>query len=571
MTANASPTAAVAAIEAAYVALEASCREREVLVQRPGDARINGYLRVELQGASSKWELEVQCQNESLTRMPHVILRGNQRLRAHVGYGGSVCVSDNQGLSLEPGRGPEIVAFTVLAAYDLLEKWDADTHANSVEFYNELEGYWFTFPNTLVARAAIEVDGKDRLLSFYEGAKGAVKWHFTEREAEPPREFRVKGLAAQRALYLSLSAPVVPPVYPEKLDITFLEAVRQQLTPSQLEFWTKLVRPSLSKNHPKRAALLVSVPREAGGYSLIGVAFGIRNGLVDPRVDVVPLTVRRHTSTYMRQRGGASLELYRKHVVVVGCGAVGSVVADSLAAAGVGRLTLVDSDDYSEDNVFRHVLDPFWIDFPKVFGMAYQLEQHYPGISVSVEPTIGQAWLKNANLDDVDAVVLALGLPTLERSFNRALRKAKKQLPLLFTWLEPLDLGGHSVLVWSQGEGCLDCLYRDEEGAPALHARTAFLEPNQAVSENLTGCASVFVPFGALQSRRTGLMAAEQILGALIGANGPSYQYWVGSGNAAAAHGLRTTEWWFAARQTDAAEATRRVFGRVCKSCRTPA
>lgn len=562
---------AAAAVDAGFKALEASCRERGLLVQRLDDASINGYLRVQLQGSARKWVLEVQCQSGSLTRLPHVFLRDDHELRAHVGYGGAVCVSDGQGLSLEAERGPEIVAFTVLAAYDLLEKWNADPVANTDEFYNEYEGYWLGLPQSARARAAIEVDGKDRLLSFYEGTKGWVRWHFTERDVEPPREFQVKGLAAQRALYVNLTAPVGPPSFPSKLDTTFIEAVRQSLTPEQLDLWTKLVRPSVSKNHPRRAALLVSVPRQAGGHSLIGVAFNVRNGQVDARGDVTPLSVRRHTSTYMRERGGASLELYGKHVVVVGCGAVGSVVADSLAAAGIGRLTLVDSDDYSEDNVFRHILDPLWIDAPKVFGVSHQLEYRYPGTKVSGLPISGQEWLKRTSLDDVDAVVFAFGLPTLERSFNAALRKIKKQLPLVFTWLEPLDLGGHSVLVWSHGEGCLDCLYRDEEGAPSLHARTAFLEPNQAVSKNLTGCSSVFVPFGALQSRRTGLMAAEHTLSALTGLTGPSYQYWAGAGVAATAQGLRTTQWWCDAHLTAPVEAARRAFGRACKRCRMAA
>lgn len=561
---------AASALEAAYQAIEASCRDRGVAVSRLGNARLSGYLRVELQGVQHKWDLEVQYQNDSLTSLPRVILRGNRTLRAHIAYGGSVCVSDNQGLSLEPERRADIVAFTVQKAYDLLEKWDNDPSANTAEFYNELEGYWITFPETVLARAAVEVDGKDRFLSFYEGSKGALRWHLTERDVEPPKEFRLKGLAAQRALFLNLTAPVAPPVSPTKLGTAFLDSVRQSLTPEQLELWNKLVRPSLGKNHPKRVVLLISLPREAGGYSLVGIAFGTRNGIVDPQAAVIPLTVRRHTPSYMRERGGASLELYGKHVVVIGCGAVGSIVADSLAASGIGKLTLVDNDDYSEDNVFRHVLDPLWIDFRKVYGLSYQLEQRYPGITVFAQPMSGQEWLSKATLEDVDAVVFALGLPTLERSFNRTLRERSKHLPLLFTWLEPLDVGGHSVLTRTGEAGCLDCLYRDEEGVSTLNARTAFIEPNQAVSKNVTGCASVFVPYSALQSRRTGLMAAEHLLMALTGSTIPSYRYWVGEGRVAENHGIHTTRWWSDAPLTLPEDATKRVFGRPCKRCRAP-
>ncbi|MDX1997731.1 MAG: hypothetical protein SF066_08415, partial [Thermoanaerobaculia bacterium] len=108
----------------------------------------------------------------------------------------------------------------------------------------------------------------------------------------------------------------------------------------------------------------------------------------------------------------------------------------------------------------------------------------------------------------------------------------------------------------------------DEEGLEALHSKTAFLEPNQRISRNLTGCSSTFIPFGAIQARRTGLQAAELLLTALNADKKPKYKFWVGPGTAAAKEGLRTTSWWKAAATTPDAEATLRVFGRPCGRCR---
>lgn len=553
--------------DACYRAVEALCAQRGLALTTQPSARPN-YLAVQLQGAKRSWDLEVDCSCEALTRLPHVHLRGLAERRAHVGYHGSVCISDNQGLSLDPDRRPDLVAFAVVAAYDLLEKWDADAQANEVEFYNELEGYWLGLPGSVRGRAAMEVDGKDRLLSVYYDAHGKpTRWYFAEQDTKPNLRFELKNLAPHRALYVHLDKPIAPPLYPDKVDTAFLDAVQEACSPAQKALWAKLLGPS--KNNPKRLAMLLSVPRAAGGLSVIGVAFGARDGKVDPKAALTPLSVRRHSPTYMRQRGGATLELYGKHVVILGCGAVGGVIADLLASVGVGHLTLVDGDDYSEDNVFRHILDPLWVDTAKVGGLKYELERHYPGLKVTMYPGWAQAWLKSVCFDNVDAVVIAFGLPTLERSFNRALRKIKKRLPVLFTWLEPLDLGGHSVLVWGEGEGCLDCVYRDDEGAPALQSRTAFLEPNQVVSKNLTGCSSVFVPFGALQARRTALQAVEHLLTAMTDEGGASYRFWVGEGRAATEQSFRTTAWWSEAPSVSFAEATRRVFGPPCRWCRS--
>jgi hypothetical protein len=340
-----------------------------------------------------------------------------------------------------------------------------------------------------------------------------------------------------------------------------------------LKLWDQLVGPS--KNSPKRLALLVSVPREAGGHSLVGVAFVAHRGVADKKAPVTPLTMRRHTPKHMRERGGASLDLLGRHVAVLGAGAIGCVVVDTLAAAGVGRLTVVDHDEYSEDNVFRHLLEPLYIDVNKPLGLKLALERRYPGVDIAPVCTTAQKWLKTADLSKYDGIVLAFGAPSIERSFSRVLKDMRFDLPVVFTWLEALDLGGHSVLIWTRGEGCLDCAYRDDESQPSQVSRTSFLEANQPVTRNLTGCAGAFVPFGPIQARRTGLLAAEHILSAMTAvaagvAREPSYRFWVGEGSAAAQHGLRTTPWFQAARTTLPDDATRRVFGRACRHCRAP-
>jgi hypothetical protein len=564
-----SVSANVALVDACLEAVRQACLDRGLQVKAL-EITPAKRLRVVVEGASQRWDLEIECLTDSLTRLPRVRLLPTGGLHPHVGYYGTVCVSDNQGLSLDPDRKADIVAYTFLAAFDLLEKWAADTIGSIAEFFNEVEGYWGGLPDSIGTSGAIDADGRDRLVASYLKFKNKrAQWFFTERDAQPHRTFDVKGAAAQSALYVHMGHLVPPPAHPEKLTAGFVAAIRDRMSPTQLELWARLVRPSANKNHPKRAVLLISVPRAAGGVSVVGVEFGTRNGDVDLNAPVTPLTMRRLTASYMRERGGASSAMLSKHVVIIGCGAIGAVVADALAATGVGKLTLVDYDEYSEDNVFRYILDPYWIDTSKVFGLKYQLETHYPGLTVTSCATNGQDWFNGADLSDVDAVVFALGLPTLEQAFSRAFRNKNKLLPLLFTWLEPLDLGGHSVLTWSHNEGCLDCLYRDDEGVPSLQSRIAFLAPNQAVSKTITGCGSVFVPYGALQSRRTALMAAEHILSALSGERAFSYRYWAGEGKAASEQNLQTTPWWREARSTMPSDLqTKRAFGRPCKRCK---
>lgn len=557
-----------AKLGAGFEAVSASCAARGIEVVRLEDSA-PGWLGVELTGASRKWPLLVDCTEEAL-RLPAVSLRPPTSLLAHVGYNGSVCIDDGQGLSLDPDRPADIVAHTVIKAYDLLERSAEDATSGQAEFFNELEGYWLGLPGSLRSRAYFEVDGSSRMLKGYVNTTTKPqKWFFIERDAKVPWEVEHDKLEAHRALYVHVNGVAPPPVRPDKLTAAFIEDVRLRMAPEQAELWDQLVGPS--KNGPKQVALLVSVPRQAGGRSLVGVAFRAHGGVVDAKAPVTPLTMRRHAVSYMRERGGASLSLLGKHVAVLGAGAVGSVVVDTLAAAGVGKLTVVDHDEYSEDNVFRHVLQPLYIDLGKPWGLKLQLERRYPGLNITPVDKTAQKWLKTADLSQYDGIVVAFGAPSIERSFSRAFKARQPELPIVFTWLEPLDLGGHSVLMWGRGEGCLECLYRDDEGQPHLASRNSFLEPNQPVTRNLTGCSGAFVPFGALPARRTGLVVAEQLLAALAATGEerkPAYDFWVGEGRVAAEQGLRTTRWFQAARTTSKEQATQQVFGRPCRHCR---
>lgn len=562
-----------AKVEPAFEAARAACALRGIEITRLDNAPPN-CLGVELTGPTRKWPVYVDCDEKQL-RLPKAWTDPPKSPLAHVSYQGVVCIDDEQGLSLDPSRPAEVVAHTLMKAYDLLESSAQDEATGHAEFFNELEGYWLLLPGSARSRAHFEVDGRSRMLrGFVKFTSRKPKWYFTEREAEVPSEIKNLKLEGQRVAYVQLDAMDLPPVRPDKVSVALLDDVYRRLSPEQLELWTQLLGPS--KNSRKQVALLVSLPRKAGGASLIGVTFGAYRGVIDRNAPVTPLTMRRHTPNYMRERGGASLDLLEKHVVVLGAGAVGCVVVDTLAASGVGKITVVDPDEYSEDNVFRHLLQPMYIDFSKPTGLKVSLELRYPGLEITPVCTTAQTWLKTANLGNCDGIVLAFGAPTLERSFSRALKGRRVDLPIVFTWLEALDLGGHSVLMWSKGDGCLECAYRDDDGRPCLAPRTSFLEANQSVTRNLTGCGGAFVPYGAIQARRTGLLAAEHILSAIARAAAgddtrqPSYQFWVGEGKLAAQHGLRTTPWFRAARTTLPEEATRQVFGRACACCRTP-
>lgn len=552
-------------LEACFKVVEARCGAEGVSIALLGGAPKN-YLAVQLRGATRLWDLEVSCAWPRFTSLPFVRLRDNHELLAHVLAQGAVCVDDHQGLSMDLDARDEVVAYTVLRAFRLLEESALDAAGGRSEFFNEFEAYWGTLPDAFQARSAVEALGSRRLVVHRSGCGEDTRWFFVERDQAAPSEFRMKDAEALRGAIFELPEPFLPPLPGEKVTTVFVQQLLDSLDAEQLAVWKDLSGPSM--NGRREIALLLSVPRRDGSRTNIGLAFHITKGRPDASMPFHPLTISRHTARYMRERGGASDSLGRKHIVVFGCGSVGSEIADALASAGVSELTLVDADIMSVDNVFRHMLGRHYIGFTKVWGCQFELDYKYPGLKVNIAESSAEKWIETASLKGVHGIVMAVGVPTLERELAHRLRAASAAIPLLVTWQEALDLGGHSVVVSTSGAGCLDCLYRNDEGEPGLSPQTAFLVPGQKVSRNLTGCGSVFVPYGALQSRRTALMAAEHLLDALDGGPMPSYRFWTGQAKQAQAQGLATTNWWSASRATSPEEATRMIFAEPCPKCR---
>ena len=54
--------------------------------------------------------------------------------------------------------------------------------------------------------------------------------------------------------------------------------------------------------------------------------------------------------------GDSIQKLFCSHIAVFGIGGVGSYVAEALARCGVGKLTLVDSDNVSSSNINRQII-----------------------------------------------------------------------------------------------------------------------------------------------------------------------------------------------------------------------
>lgn len=91
-------------------------------------------------------------------------------------------------------------------------------------------------------------------------------------------------------------------------------------------------------------------------------------------------------------------KLHRAHVMVVGCGAVGSFAIEALARSGIGRLTLVDFDIVEPSNINRQLVALHSTLGQKKTQVA---KAHVLDIFPKAEVSVVDAFLDEQNVDTI--------------------------------------------------------------------------------------------------------------------------------------------------------------------------
>lgn len=207
-------------------------------------------------------------------------------------------------------------------------------------------------------------------------------------------------------------------------------------------------------------------------------------------------------------------ELRTRKVAIVGCGAVGSEMAELLAKAGVGELTFIDNDDLYSANVGRHLLGINYLGSNKAQAVGAELQRRLPHLRIGAMYPTKFERLKPAELAKLagmDMVVTA-GLDTEGDGAVNAWRSTLDQPPaLLSTWVEAYATAGHAVLLY----GPDDMMSRFDGERPAFRLTDWPDGAGQLIVE--AGCGNVFQPHGAADLQPTITMAAKLALDALLG------------------------------------------------------
>jgi hypothetical protein len=453
---------------------------------------------------------------------------------AHIDQFGTICIEESDTVFADYTRPSDIVCKFIEDVVRFLDRMSLKIYQD--ELLDELEGYYQPYKSV-----SSFYHSKDKAEMVYlrvverEGKKGpthAIPVVIFGRDQPLPSQFsNVKQLGQYRAtkiLHLPLEEAVLPPQAGKNFSSQYFTTLLAYISKQNKKRVNKLVKQCRSFN---TFNVLLTMPRTTGERTQFLLRFSNDHHLPHPIVEhsddwkIELFSISRNSKEYLMERGGGEVLLSNKKVAVIGCGSVGSQVANMLAKAGVGELVLVDPDFLSADNIYRHHLGGRELNYEannktgsvgawyKVNALSYQLQRDLPYIKVSAKPMNLSEVINDKNLVNCDVIVVAVGAPSVNLQINQAL-KDRNFNNVVFCWNEAAGLGGHSIALNMQ-ESCYQCLHTEGKQLKA-QSELSLVCVGQPISKNLTGCAGVFTPFSFLDSNRTAELAATQVIEILL-------------------------------------------------------
>lgn len=505
-----------------------------------------------LLGKSQSWEVCLWFPEQFPYCLPKAQLLTENAIGhlPHINQSGVICVEENDSLFVDYTRPSEILNEFINSLVKFFNRAVLSIYQD--ELLDELEGF-FSLEKTV--NSFYQAKQQAELLSMRatsnnEGpnATAPIPVALHDRKSFPPQNYsNVKKLSQYQILnivHIPLETAALPPDVGESFDARYFHSIKTLISEKN---WKRLYKLTQKFKPSRTFFVLLSMPRSSGERTQFLLKFSadepskhpIRTTSNNWEIDM--FSIVHNSRSYLLERGGADVNLSNKKVAVVGCGSVGSQIASMLAKAGIGALVLVDKDDLKADNIYRHQLGGSWLSyeagkvpasipsFSKVSALKYQLEKDMPYLKVFPKRNNLAEILNDRDLRDCEAVVIAVGAPSLNLQINRAL-KNNDFSNVIICWNEAGGVGGHSVALDLQ-KMCYECLFTDNQGLSS-ESKLSLLKGGQMVSKNLTGCAGVFTPFSFLDSNKTAEIASSQTLSILLKKQACTAYSWKGENSA---------------------------------------
>lgn len=420
---------------------------------------------------------------------------------------------------------PEDIVFAVLERART-EYYAGVEGRNSDDFADETEAYWRDTNAGGVAPALSLVVPSPTHRRIYvlrlDKPWRSFGWLFTETQAEAKHWLKAVGYkektTGRAAFYVSLADMGLPP-FPDTNSDMYLRL--KEHSPDEMakvmSFLKSALRPTwvlaalpasngrslVAWQHPAFTRMQIG---RGGRHQVACTIPGFRSTHQPAEMEMTTLNgggkIRRTTVTQIQperllsRTSGARYRDALERVTVIGCGSVGSLLANEIARAGqVRRMGLIDNQVITPENTLRHLCGMSDVGKLKVQAVSNRIQSHFPHVHCKIyrEDVLDLLRTNSKLLQTASLKVIALGNTAVERRLNRLIfaDKGAATLPACFVWVEPHLYGGHLLYLGKNTTGCFECLF--DEQFKFCHRVVAF---PQHYTGREAGCHSTYVPYG---------------------------------------------------------------------------
>jgi len=218
-----------------------------------------------------------------------------------------------------------------------------------------------------------------------------------------------------------------------------------------------------------------------------------------PYMELDKYSVKDVRATRLKTRGGdGKTDNIGKKVAIIGCGAVGSHIAQGLMDIGILDLLLIDPDNLNFENINRHLCGADQVGKKKTEAIKNRLRRHYPSSNIHVCSDNVLSFLQTypKSLNSYDFIIVAISNTPTEVRLDELQKKKIISKPIINIWVEPYLAGGHAVWNAPDNTKSLKKLFRDGS------YKYQILKNGNLYSKKELGCDTSYVPYGVLELKK---------------------------------------------------------------------
>lgn len=236
--------------------------------------------------------------------------------------------------------------------------------------------------------------------------------------------------------------------------------------------------------------------------------------------------VRDCSQNRLFTRGGIGKLFPISEVAIVGCGSLGSHLANLLADCGINHFSLFDYDSLSVDNIARHLCGYFHVDRLKTSAIEFYLRLKNPNISCVCTDTNIHTVLRSSIelLNNCDAIFITTADISVDAHIISCLCERIITKPLIIMWFEPYAIAAH-VIVLQKPQDIFAELYDGQ-----FNYKYSVLQHAADYQKRDSGCQATYVQYSSLHVEMFACAFLDYFFSNNIFLTNSNYRFlWLGS------------------------------------------